>query len=318
MRRLGNKQKHFTIRILPVVLSIFFLCCCSLTNQEILYAMDEDSAATDSSLEGSWVIGAVDFDENENPALNAIVDIADSEELLDLYDGYSLTLNTDGTFVYKMNVFFEEGSYTLHPSNPDCYILKADRSYRLELENGEEKEIENDTKVNYILEVCDDSLHLQEYDSFTGKAKANDNGYYFVKDGEDSKFIQENKEEIGNDKPVGDYDSVAGILEYASDSSYSGILKSYTTKMENAVDGLIDEYYRDSYGISDIDQLAEICNEKVGKLAEICNEGMGKMADLMYKNNDSYETYSGWVTKLMDNYNEIAQRIMDAYIDSTM
>ena len=67
-----------------------------------------------------------------------------------------------------------------------------------------------------------------------------------------------------------------------------------------------------------LNELAELCNKKVGDFAEICNEGVGKMADLMYSNGDSYDTYEGWAQKLMNNYNDIAQDIMDAYLDSAM
>ena len=88
--------------------------------------------------------------------------------------------------------------------------------------------------------------------------------------------------------------------------------------MENAVPQLVREYQGETSGVHDINQLAEICNDKVGELAEICNEGVGKMADLMYKNGDSYETYSDWAEKLMDNYIDIAQKIQDAYLESAM
>ena len=62
-------------------------------------------------------------------------------------------------------------------------------------------------------------------------------------------------------------------------------------------------------GINDINELAELCNDKISDLAEICNEGIGKMADLMFSNGDSYDTYSNWAQKLMDNYTDIAQEI---------
>ena len=104
----------------------------------------------------------------------------------------------------------------------------------------------------------------------------------------------------------------------SSVSSYSSILDTYTKKMQDTVPQLVNEYNSESSGISDINELAELCNKKVGDLAEICNEGVGKMADLMYSNGDSYDTYEGWAQKLMNNYNDIAQDIMDAYLDSAM
>ena len=88
--------------------------------------------------------------------------------------------------------------------------------------------------------------------------------------------------------------------------------------MKDAAPGLVSEYNSSASGISDIDRLADICNDKVGKLADICNEGVGLMADLMYSRGDSYETYEKWASKLMDNYLEIAMEIQDAYIESVM
>lgn len=49
--------------------------------------------------------------------------------------------------------------------------------------------------------------------------------------------------------------------------------------MKDAVPDFVSEYYSAASGISDIDQLAEICNDKVGALAEICNEGIGLCFD---------------------------------------
>ena len=38
----------------------------------------------------------------------------------------------------------------------------------------------------------------------------------------------------------------------------------------------------------------------------------------MNSRGDSYSTYEDWAGKLMDNYSEISQEILDAYLDSTM
>ena len=266
-------------------------------------------------LNGIWQVGGIDYDYRDNPARNMIVDTKDSDGLTDLYDGVFLSFFADGTFVY-MNLFIHEGTYTAHPKNPGCYILKTERSYRLTYEDGELNKVESEgAKSSYYLEICDDSLHFQDYDPFTGKAKANDNGLYFVKTEDESSFIQQNKAEIKTDT---DKEQSADNNIYASLSSYSGILEIYSEKMEKAVPGLVNEYKNESAGVHDITRLAEICNDKVGNLADICNEGVGLMADLMYKNGDSYDIYSGWAEKLMNNYMDIAQEIQNAYMDSAI
>lgn len=274
----------------------------------------EDPAEGYDVLNGLWKVGAIDYDFNNNPARNLVVDVNDSDALSDLYDSLYLSFFADGTFVYA-DVYFHEGTYTAHPKNPGCYILKTDSSYRMTVEDGEVVKLEDSSKPSYYLEVCDDSLHLQDYDPFTGKAKANDNGYYFVRIEDESSFIQNNKAELQFKDPQ---EESSGADHYASLSTYAGILETYTNKMKAAVPGLVSEYENESAGISDITRLAEICNDKVEDLAELCNEGVGKMAELMYDNNDSYDTYSNWSEKLMNNYIEIAQEIQDAYINSAM
>lgn len=263
-------------------------------------------------LNGLWKVGAVDYDYNNNPARNMIVDINDSDVLSDMYDSVFLSFFADGTFVYS-DLCFYEGTYSPHPKNQGCYILKTTNSYRLTYENEEVVKVESNSKPSYYLESIDDALHFQEYDPFTGKAKANDNGFYFVQIADESTFIQENKAELDFNAPEEEASRNSG---YVSSSSYAGILQLYTQKMEDAVPGLVREYNNESAGVSDIMDLAEICNDKVGDLADICNEGVGKMADLMYKNGDSYDTYSNWAEKLMDNYIDIAQEIQDAYLAS--
>ena len=102
----------------------------------------------------------------------------------------------------------------------------------------------------------------------------------------------------------------------SENSIYQSILDEYTSKMEKAVPGLIEEYKSEAAGVSDINRLAEICNDKVGELAEICNEGISEMAEIMYLKGDSYDTYEEWAGKLMDNYTDFATEIQNVYIES--
>ncbi len=300
----------------------------NVVDGETFYGQLLDEKAADNEtpaegydvLNGFWKVGAIDYDYNNNPNRNMIVDINDSDVISDLYDGIYLSFFSDGTFVYA-NPFIHEGTYIPHPQNPGCYILKTERTYRLAFENDEVVEVEQEgSKPSYYIELCDDSLHFQDYDAFTGQPKANDNGYYFSRLETESSFIKNNKADVQFKDPNEEADDNSGAESSgpASLSSYADILEVYTEKMKKAVPQLVQEYNNESSGISDINKLAELCNKKVGDLAEICNEGVGMMADLMYSNEDSYNTYESWAQKLMDNYNDIAQEIMDAYLNSAM
>ena len=295
---------------------------------ETLYGQLLDGKTTDNQtpaegydvLNGLWNVGAIDYDYNNNPNRNIIVDINDSDVISDMYDSIYLSFFSDGSFVY-VNPFIHEGTYIPHPKNQGCYILKTDRTYRLAVENDEIVEVEVEgSKPSYYLELCDDTLHFQDYDAFTGQPKANDNGYYFVRLETESSFIQNNKADVQFKNPNEDTEVNSGAEGGTSISlsSYAGILEEYTEKMKKAAPQLINEYNNESTGISDINKLAELCNKKVGDLADICTEGVGKMTDLMLSNGDSYDIYDSWAQRLLENYNEIAQGIMDAYIDSAM
>lgn len=61
--------------------------------QEKLFAdtdNSEEKAEGYDILNGLWEVGAVDYDYRNNPGINMIVDLADSDELADLYDGFFL------------------------------------------------------------------------------------------------------------------------------------------------------------------------------------------------------------------------------------
>lgn len=126
--------------------------------------------------------------------------------------------------------------------------------------------------------------------------------------------LTENVDETANDIP----DEKSGsdekmISEY---NDYQNILDDYCDKMADALPGLIEEYQSESVsGSGQINELAEIANNKVSELAEICTDGMSQMAAYMYEKNDSYDTYEYWCGKLMDEYEDYAQDIYDAYIN---
>lgn len=270
-----------------------------------------------------WEVGAIYY-------RNSIIDIHDSEGLEDLYDSIYLNFYKDGSFIY-IDLYPKEGTYTKYDGDGtyDYYLLKTERVLKYDSESGEfvENESSSSSKKTYIIAVLDDdTIEFVEFDSITGKAKADDDPLFFVKSDDESSFISDNKREIANNNDENGSNSGteanndnASIGDSSlSENSYESILNEYTKKMEEAVPELVREYNNEASGISDINRLAEICNDKVEDLAEICNEGIEKMANLMYSKGDSYSTYESWAGKLQDEYAELATEIQDAYIDSAM
>ena len=58
-------------------------------------------------------------------------------------------------------------------------------------------------------------------------------------------------------------------------------------------------------------------SEKIGKLAEITTEGTSEMASfMMFHGSGDYDEYEEWAGELYDVYEEEAEKITSAYLDS--
>ena len=369
------KRKVFQLFSLCSVL-VFLLTACgsSAAGKNTASAGKEPFNNTDDTAENTAVSDAGQADSTDQPASgydilggqlwevsgvlvrNKIFDIHDNKDLESMYRATYLNFGSDGRFLY-LDVVPKGGTYEPYETEGDydSFLLKTDQIYQYDTDTGELVETTSGTKKPYIIYVLDDNtLEFVEFDSMTGKAKADEIPLFFAKSHEESPYVQDHKTGIaqssrGSTNSVGssynagssafnsdstyssdssgdsNYSSGSsyssgstGSSSYGSNSSYQSILDTYTEKMENAVPGLISEYRSAASGISDIEKLARISNNKISKLAEICNEGVGKMAQLMNTRGDSYDTYESWAGKLMDNYSDIAQEIQDAYLDSAM
>lgn len=279
---------------------------------------EEPAAEGYEKLGGMWIVGGVYWQSGGVYHRDKLIDVHDNEALEDLYDSVILSFNRDGSFMYA-NGWIYGGEYIKSATNDNAYILTS--TSKLVFKDGElvEEEYSGTTK-HLITFIGENTFEFTEYDPITGKARANDYPLVFVKNDNSSSYIDANK--IAIERKDGDSNASNSNTTNSSAneslSSYEGLLNAYTRKMEDAVPGLVSEYKSAASGISDIERLAEICNDKVGDLAEICNEGVGKMADLMYSRGDSYDTYEKWAGKLMDNYTDIAMEIQDAYIESAI
>ena len=70
-----------------IVLALLFVCACGNTEQN----------ADVSELEGEWKVGGV-------YVKGYLIDVNDVEDIAGIYDGYRLTINEDGSFVYLMKI----------------------------------------------------------------------------------------------------------------------------------------------------------------------------------------------------------------------
>ena len=193
---------------------------------------------------GTWKVGGIYYKGH-------LIDINDNDAIESMYDTTMITFNDDGTFVY-LKMYNDRGVWSEKKQGfEDSFILKTESTFMYDLQNGSlvEKETETSNKKQYIATLLDENTFvMNEYDSITGKAKANDDPYIFVKQGESSKYIADNKTPINNsessqsstdEKPSqpnntdnanatsGEKNALAKALQYLDYSafSYSGLVE---------------------------------------------------------------------------------------------
>ena len=240
-----------------------------------------------------------------------IIDIEDVPSLADLYDTVYLDFRQDGTFTH-FDLWIFDGQYTPSKTQENSFILT--RKTETIRKDGELTTEPYSGNLKHIVTVLDqNTIQLEVYDPITGEAKPSPEPLIFVRKNQSSNFVGENK------TPISTQPTEPALTEAPSaNSSYERILKDYTQKMKDALPGLVSSLCTESAGVSDIEQLAVICNDKVEDLAKICNEGIEEMAELMLSNGDAYDVYEKWAGKLMDVYTDDAMEIQNAYLDVVM
>ena len=321
-------KKTILILMLSLALVLSFAACGSDSPESA--EPEEETTESVEPEETEEVVEAVegfDFFQNNlwevgglRDQYNRVIDINDEPNLKSMYDGTFLCFDADGTFLY-LNKFPSEGNYIPFDSDSgESYLLKSEKSYKWDAENDKFVENESSSQKTYIVSVIDNNtFEYAEFDGITGKAKANETTLIFVRSEKESPYIQENKITINPRPNNSSGDSSSGDSSTPpKNASFEAIYDEYVAKMEDAVPGLVNEYYSEASGIHDVERLAEICNSKIEKLAEISNEGMEKMAELMIYKGYSQSTYESWANKLMDKYIDIGMAIQDAYLDSAV
>ena len=214
---------------------------------------------------GIWEVGGIYYDGH-------LVDIHDNAALESLYDTILLTFNEDGSFVY-LKTYNNRGHWAAkNDTSGGSIILKTESVFRYSLKNGSlaEEEIETDNKTQYIVSLLDkNTLALAEYDFTTGKAKADDDPFIFVKQNKDSRYIADHKTPVDNEKSSTSSESesqYAAQTHFESKGSTTSGEKNALAKALQYLDysafsysGLVDQLEFEGFSHSEAEYGADHC-----------------------------------------------------------
>lgn len=274
-------KKNF-LAMFMMILLCFSLCAYGNTAFAESVDKNEQSAVTSEvadgyeALGGAWAVGGIYYNKK-------LIDIHDNAQLEDLYDSVFLFFEEDGTFVYY-NLYHSCGDYVRYEQenqNDDAFLLKTKRVFRIyAMENGElvEKESTSGSKTSYLVTFVHgdkDTITLCKYDAITGKARADDEPLVFVRDGESSDYISEQKIPIATNpapntaSPKTATSSERNALEQA---------KLYLEIMPFSYEGLVEQLKYEGYSTSEAEYGAKNCGadwmEQAAKRAELYLELM--------------------------------------------
>lgn len=252
----------------------------SLTNAEAEDTISPSAPKGFSVIGGTWKVGGI-------YSRGRLIDIHDHDAIESMYSTTIISFNEDGSFVY-LRTFNERGSWAeKETGTDDCFLLKTESSFVYDLQDGSlvEKETETTRQKQYLVTILDENTFaLNEYDSITGNAKANDDPYYFVKQGTQSRYIADNKTAISNTNqkpytaPSKDEDVPSATSKTYKKAASSGE-KNALEKARQYLDytafsykGLIDQLEFEGFTSSEAQYGADHCgadwNEQAVKKAE--------------------------------------------------
>lgn len=104
--------------------------------------------------------------------------------------------------------------------------------------------------------------------------------------------------------------------EPKAEVTYDSIIKDYAAQLETAGSEAVEAFNTDAEGITDVNELATIANDKVQTLAEIQIAGGTELAELQTKNGDDASVYEENFKKLYQTYNDKAMDVYSAYMES--
>lgn len=243
------------------------------TDQALSNAEAEDSISHStpegfSVIGGTWKVGGI-------YSRGHLIDIHDHDAIESMYSTTIITFNEDGSFVY-LRTFNERGSWAeKDPGADDCFLMRTESSFVYDLQDGSlvEKETETTRQKQYLVTILDENTFaLNEYDSITGKAKANDDPYYFVRQGTQSEYIADNKTGISkstNQKtytaPSKDEDTLSATQDKYKGMASSGEknalekARQYLDSTAFSYNGLIDQLEFEGFTSSEAQYGADHC-----------------------------------------------------------
>lgn len=263
-------RRSFAVLLVCAVV-LCFLPGCSSTTQAVTPTLPVLSSSTADGYEilgGTWAVGGLYYEKH-------LIDITDSDSLMDLYDTTYLYFYEGGTFLY-MNLFNRRGSYVRKDTN--SFILNTDTVFLYDItEKGlEEKEVESSSKDSYLVTIIDDNtIQLDDLDPATGNAAADSHTLVFVKEDQSSDYIQENKTPLNGsssakgsnngsrtDTPVA---TEHNSLQTPSSGTTSGMrnalksAKNYLSVMAFSYSGLVEQLEYEGYSSSEATYAADNC-----------------------------------------------------------
>lgn len=310
MKTSATRRRDMARRAIALFIPILIAAvCCS--------ACSPNAAETEKTpVAGTWKATALVADAGKQS--EKIVPIDSVEQLASLYDGFVLTLGEDGTFDYLQSPLVCRGRYSRDDdAREDRYILETETT---EFGSKVTRAEKGSGKLYQAELLGDGTLRVSAYDRILRSPDHREFPIIFSRDQDAS---VPNSEDIPHldfsetDKQ-GPTDATPAKPSPEPHGEYSKVLDEYTRLIESRAPVLASEYLSESEGLSDIQALAELSNEKVAELAEITNDGISEMARIMQENEDSYETYESWAQRLQDVYMREADLIMDAYMESAM
>lgn len=304
-RRRGVAERAAALSILILVAA----SCCSVCSP--------NAAETEKiPVAGTWKATALVAKTGKQPEKTVPLDSI--KQLTSLYDGFVLALGEDGTFDYLQSPLICRGRYSKDDDGREgCYVLETET---MEL-GGKVEGTENGSGKLYHAELLSDgTLRVSAYDRVLKSPDYRELSIIFsrnqnvsIPDSEDIPHLDFNKTKKPG--PTSTFPENPNLEPYGE---YSKVLDEYTSLIESRAPVLVSEYLSESEGLSDIQALAELSNEKIAELAKITNDGISKMARIMHENGDPYETYESWAQKLQDVYMQEADLIMNAYMENAM
>lgn len=262
-----KRNKLYPLFAIVVIVSILF-CSCAAKSSNSSASL---SGGNYDKLVGQWYVAGIYYNDY-------LIDINDNETLSDLYDTDMITFNEDGTFV-KYNLFMDNGVCQPVDDDENTFILNTESVTKYNTSGGKLVEEETDNKPTpYVISFLGDEYNtiiFNDYEKGNLYPEIGESTLVFVKSGETSSYINENKAILNSNSatttssysyepttssysyvPTTDYSS-----GYASSGERNALEKAYQYLKYSAFSytGLIEQLEYEGYSNSEATYAADNC-----------------------------------------------------------